>query len=125
MLGSQPGPVTVGWAYGMAEASLALSFLEGQGIKTFPQTWYMLTVDWSLSHALGGMELCVPASQRAAAETLLADFGPTRRRRPMWWLLIMVLIWAWASLPPPPTGFAVAVTRPAQTRGVAPLPQPA
>ena len=125
MQGEQPELVTVGWAYGMPEASLALSLLESHGIRAFSQSWYMLTVDWTLSHALGGIALCVPASQRSAAMEILADFVPTRRRRPLWWLLVMVLIWGWAGFPPPPSGFALAGPRPAQTRTTAPLPEPA
>ena len=125
MEGEQPELVTVGWAYGMAEASLTLSYLEGHGVKAFPQSWYMLTVDWTLSHALGGIALCVPASQRGAALEILADFAPIRRKRSLWWLLVMVLIWGWAGFPPPPSGFALAGPRPTQSRPAEPLPEPA
>mgnify|MGYP000583428482 CR=1 FL=1 len=125
MQGEQPELVTVGWAYGMPETALALSLLESHGIRAFPQSWYMLTVDWTLSHALGGIALCVPASQRAAAAEILADCVPTRRRRPLWWLAVMVMIWAWVGFPPPPTGFVLAGPRPAQIRTATPLPDPA
>lgn len=108
--------VTVGWAYGMPEAALALSLLKSHGVRAFPQSWYTLTMHWHLTHALGGIALCVPASQRGVALEILADFEPTRRKRALWRILVMVLVWVWVALPPPPSSFVLAGPRPAPSR---------
>ena len=78
---AKPELVTVGWAYGVAEAGLAISLLEASGIKVFPHCWYTATFQWHLTHALGGVELQVPAAQAENALDLLAGFQPTSRPR--------------------------------------------
>jgi hypothetical protein len=125
MQGEHPGLVTVGWAYGMPEAAMARALLESHGIMVFAQSWYTLTVHWHLSHAFGGIALCVPGSQRDAALEILADFVPARRKRGLWRLLVAVLVWVWLGFPPPPTGFILAGLRPAPARATTPLTGPA
>ncbi len=112
--------VTVGWAYGQAEAALAVALLGSAGIRAFPHTWSVATVQWHWTHALGGIALQVPADQAADAAELLADNPIVRRPRHWLWRLLVaavaVAVLFWVSIPPPPSGFFPAALRPASGR---------
>jgi len=112
--------VTVGWAYGQADAALAVALLGSAGIPAFPHTWYVASVQWHWTHALGGIALQVPAAQAADAIALLADNPIVRRPRHWLWRLLVavaaVMVLLWVGFPPPPSGFFPATQRPASGR---------
>lgn len=107
---------TVGWAYGQADAALAVALLGASGIKVFPHSWYTASVQWHWTHALGGIELRVPASQAPHAIALLAD-RPSARRPRSWPRRLLVtavaiVVLIWMSIPPPSSGTVAATSRP-------------
>jgi hypothetical protein len=109
---SQSDLVTVGWAYGQAEAALVSALLGASGIGVFPHSWYVASVQWHWTHALGGIELKVPASQAGDAIALLAACPIARRPRPWPWRLLVAVvataILVSVSVPPPAAGFFIA-----------------
>lgn len=113
---SNPSLVTVGRAYGGSVAALAMAMLESSGIRVSPHPWHTLAVSWHLTHALGGIELQVPASQAEHAAAILADFQVTRRpKNKLLFLLFSIIVWAWLAVPPPAFSFFAAF-RPTSTR---------
>lgn len=116
--------VTVGWAYGQADLALAAALLGSAGIRAFPHSWYMASVDWAKTHALGGIALQVPAEQAADALTLLDENPITRRPRSWLWRLlaaaVSVAVLVLIAIPPPSTGFFAAALRPAPARAATP-----
>lgn len=116
--------ITVGWAYGQAEAALAMALLGASGIRGFPHTWHTAAVQWSLTHALGGIELRVPAAQAADAMALLAESPMTSRpRRGLRRLLaaaVMVAAFLLVGAPPPPNGFFASAFRSTATPASSP-----
>ncbi|MGF1592014.1 MAG: hypothetical protein ACFCUW_01970 [Kiloniellaceae bacterium] len=121
---TQSDLVTVGWAYGQAEAAVVSALLGGSGIRVFPHTWYVASVQWHWTHALGGIELKVPASQAADAAELLADCPVERRPRSWQWRLLVggvsLAVLFLCSLPPPASGFFIA-GRPGASRQQEPV----
>jgi hypothetical protein len=105
--------ITVGWAYGQAEAALAMALLGGAGIKTSPDPWYFASVRWDWTHAFGGIALRVPSDQSADAVELLAANPIVRRPRHWLWRLLMamvaVAVFFWVNVPPPPFGCFPAI----------------
>jgi hypothetical protein len=76
---AQSNLITVGRAYGLADAACAMAVLRAAGIHVYPTNWYIFSMAWHLTHAIGGIELRVPASQALDASGILADFAaPTR-----------------------------------------------
>ena len=120
--------VTVGWAYGQAEAALATALLRGAGIAVFADTWYLASVDWAKTHAFQGIALQVPAVQAADAAAILAEHPITRRPRPWQQRLlagaVMLAAFLLVSLPPPPFGFFPAALRPASSGAAKPVNDP-
>ena len=108
--------VTVGWAHGVSEAALVSALLGSSGIRVFPHTWYMASVRWDWTHALGGIELKVPASQAADAKALLNVCPILRRRRHWLWRLLVAIVAIGVlylvNIPPPASGFFAASRRP-------------
>jgi len=108
---------TVGYAYGQPEAALALARLEAYGIRTFAHSWHTLALSWQWTHALGGIELRVPAAQAEDAAAILASLEMSRRPRKRWlFLLFSLVVLALVNFPPPPSGFFPATLRPAGVR---------
>lgn len=106
--------VTVGRAYSGSTAAQVMAMLESSGIKVFAHPWHMQAMQWNLTHALGGIELQVPASQVELANVILADVEMTSLSRSrLFMLLIGVIGVIWVAVPPPPSGFFAAVRRPA------------
>ncbi len=106
--------VTVGHAYSGSTAAQVKAMLESSGIKVFAHPWYMQALQWNLTHALGGIELQVPASQVELAEVILADVEMTSLSRSRLFLLLIGVIGViWVAVPPPPSGFFATVRRPA------------
>ncbi len=116
--------ITVGRAYGTSEAALAMSMLEAYGIKVLPPSWYHMSVNWHLTHALGGIELRVPASQAGDALEILAGFQVTSRPKSLLVGLFFVVVLVFANFPPPPSGFFVAALRRVPPRTSAPATNP-
>jgi len=120
--------IAVGWAYGQAEAALALGLLNASGIMVFAHSWHVLSVQWHWTHALGGIELRVPVSQAAAALELLDGFQVTPRPRSLLRRLLTGVIFVAAlilvNLPPPSAGFFAAARRPVAALAPAPSAGP-
>lgn len=120
--------ITVGRAYGTAEAALAMSMLEAYGIKVLPPSWYHMSVNWHLTHALGGIELRVPAAQTGDALEILAGFQVTSRPKSLLRRLfvasIALIVLVLTNFPPPPSGFFVAALRRVPPRSSAPATNP-
>ncbi|WP_193370623.1 hypothetical protein [Pelagibius marinus] len=99
---------------------MAQALLGAAGVKVFPDTWYVASVQWHWTHALGGIALQVPAAQAADAIALLADNPIVRRPRHWLWRLpvavVAVMVLFWVGFPPPPSGFFPTVLRPASGR---------
>lgn len=115
--------VTVGWAYGQAEAALAMALLGSAGIRVFPHTWYVASVQWHWTHALGGIALRVSTDQAADAITLLTEYPitsrPRRWTRRLLAAAVFTAIFLLMGFPPPPSGlFTASSRRPAAERGL-------
>ena len=107
-----PNLTTVGYAYGMAEAAMASGLLESAGIMVFRHPWHTVCVSWSKTHAFGGIEIQVPASQAEEAAAVLADFQPIARpRKRLIRLLICIAATLLIAVPPPASGFFPARLR--------------
>jgi hypothetical protein len=101
--------VIVGWAYGLGEGAVVVSSLESAGIHVLAHSRQMVSVSWHLAHALGGVALCVPASQAAAAHQILAQIEPSSSGRTnVLRALLAVFVFLWFGVPPPPSGFFLA-----------------
>lgn len=109
--------VTVGRAYSGSTAAQVMAMLESSGIKVFAHPWHMQAMQWNLTHALGGIELQVPASQVELADVILADVEMTSLSSNRLLMLLIGVIGVigviWVAVPPPPSGFFAAVRRPA------------
>ncbi len=73
---------TVAWVYDRSELSLLLSLFEHHDIWVVQVGAQHIAIDWSLTVALGGVELRVHAEQAEAARALLAGLdrrAPSRR----------------------------------------------
>lgn len=112
--------VTVGWAYGQWELGMAMALFEASGIRAFPHPWYTVSLQWSLTQALGGIALQVPAAQADEAVALLAAHPINRRPRPLLRRVltaaIAVVVFSAAGIPTPGSGLFVAASRPARIR---------
>ena len=116
---------TVGRAYGVSEAALAAALLDAHGIEVFLDSWHTVSVQWYWAHALGGIELRVPASQAGPALEILADFQTTSRcKNRLLRLIIVSIVFFWVGFPPPPSGFFVAAVRQVPPRASTPLASP-
>ena len=113
---SDPLLVTVGRAYGLSEAAVAVTMLESSGIRVFAHPWHTVTLLWHKTHALGGIELQVCASHVEQAAAVLAEFQMTPRPKNRLLLLVVgIFVLIAIGAPPPASGFFAAV-RPASTR---------
>ncbi len=111
-----PDFATVGWAYGMSEAALAVSVLEAAGVQVLPHTRHMASIAWHQTHALGGIELRVPASQAALASDVLASLQSDKpRRKSVASAILALVILAIVGIPPPASGFFAVRAAPAAT----------
>ncbi|MEQ9607150.1 MAG: hypothetical protein RLN99_05725 [Kiloniellaceae bacterium] len=103
---------TIGWAYGQAEAGLAMAMLGASGIRVVPHSYAMASVQWDLTHALGGIALQVPAGQAGDAAAILAGQSMMRRPRTWWRRLLaavaFIAVFLAFNVPPPATGFYTA-----------------
>lgn len=107
-----PNLTTVGYAYGIAEAAMASGLLESAGIMVFRHPWHTQSIRWDLTHALGGIEIQVAASQAEEAAALLADFQPIARpRKRLIRLLVCIAATLLIAVPPPASGFFPARLR--------------
>lgn len=101
--------MTVGRAYGVADAALAEAMLTAHGIKVFPDIRYSHSMVWHLTHAFGGVELRVPTSMAGDALELLADFqAEPRSKAPGWRLFVTavaLVVLVIVNFPPPARGF--------------------
>ena len=74
--------VTVATFLGPGEAHLARSRLEAEGIHAYLADEYMVTMDWLVSNAVGGVKLQVAESNVDHARRILATkAGPDERER--------------------------------------------
>lgn len=114
--------MTVGRAYGVADAALAEAMLSAHGIKVFPDIWYSHSMQWQLTHAFGGVELRVPVSMAGDALDLLADFQaeprPRSPARRLFITLVALIVLVLMNIPLPAAGFYASglrrVTAPAE-----------
>ncbi len=115
-----PNLTTVGHAYGVPEAAMAVALLESAGILVTEHPWHSLSIRWDLTHALGGIELQVPASQAKEAAAVLADFQPTAQpRKRLFRLLVCIAATFFLAVPPAASGFFAVAMRPGTTRNSA------
>lgn len=108
--------VTVAWVYDRCELALLLSLFEARGIWVVQVGAQHVSVDWTLTLALGGIALRVRAADAPAALALLAGLDRPAQRRAVFVesrlldvaLMVAMLIALW--LPPPaklPAHFAL------------------
>ncbi|WP_422366786.1 hypothetical protein [Pelagibius sp.] len=101
--------MTVGRAYGLADAALAEAMLTAHGIKVFPDIRYSHSMLWHLTHAFGVVELRVPVSMAGDALDLLADFQaeprPKSPARRLFITAVALVVLVIANFPPPARGF--------------------
>lgn len=110
--------ITVGRAYGASEAAIVIGLLKGAGIEVFSVGWNVNVAGWHLAHAMGGTHLRVKTEDADAASTLLDAYGPVASARyGPWPFIFAMLVFLWAGLPPPPSGFYLA--RPGTTSSAA------
>ena len=100
---------TVGWAFGMAEAALAVSVLNSAGIYVLLHSHYHASVALQYVTALGGVELRVPSSQAEDAIALLSE-ASFLRSNSSWWRVVLATVFVlfWFAIPVPPGGLFVA-----------------
>lgn len=72
------GLAVVAVLYTPGESAVVLSRLQAAGIPAFADNWYIGTLAWHWTVALGGIRVLVPAAELAAASTLLAERGEDR-----------------------------------------------
>ncbi len=101
--------MTVGRAYGLADAALAEAMLTAHGIKVFPDIRYSHSMAWHLTHAFGGVELRVPVSLAGDALELLADFQAEPWPKAPGWRLsvtaVSLVVLVLLNTPLPASGF--------------------
>lgn len=101
--------MTVGRAYGVADAALAEAMLTAHGIKVFPDIRYSHSMVWHLTHAFGGVELRVPVSMAGDALDLLADFQadprPKSPGRRLFITAVSLAVLILLNMPLPASGF--------------------
>ncbi|WP_340119062.1 hypothetical protein [Pelagibius sp. 7325] len=120
--------ITIGWAYGQAEACLAMAMLGASGIRVMPHSYAMVSVQWDLTHALGGIALQVPAEQAANAAAILSGQSMMGRPGTLWRRLLatvaFIAVFLAFNVPPPAAGFyTVAPSAPRQRSSAAdPIP---
>src|SRR5436305_8744629 len=66
-------PIVVAAFTGLDEAVVARGLLEGEGIETFLQNANLISIDWPLSQATGGVRLAVAARDQERARELLTS----------------------------------------------------
>ncbi|TQV70635.1 hypothetical protein [Denitrobaculum tricleocarpae] len=116
----RPNLTTVGYAYGVPEAAMAAALLESAGILVTRHPWHTVCVTWSKTHAFGGIEIQVPASQAEQAATILADFQPIARpRKRLFRLLVCIAATLFIAVPPAASGFFAVAMRPGTMRNSA------
>jgi hypothetical protein len=119
--------IVVARAYGVAETALAVALLDAHGIKVFAPSWYTASMQWYWTHALGGIDIWVPASQAGSALEILAEFPISHRsttsvRRRLILLAFFIVAFLLTGFPAPPSGFYAAAARPVPPR--VSIPQP-
>ena len=113
--------VTVAWVYDRSELSILLSLFEDRGIWVVQVGAQHIAIDWSLTVALGGVELRVHAEDAEAAWDLLAGLDRTAPRRRFFldnWLLdiaLMLALFVATGMPSPARLPATFVLGPAAT----------
>jgi hypothetical protein len=99
--------VTVAWVYDRCELALLLSLFEDRGIWLVQVGAQHVAIDWTLTMALGGIQLRVRAADAPAALALLAGLDRPEPRRcvfvdnRLFDMLLMLAIVVAFGLPPP------------------------
>jgi len=106
---SQPSDFrTVGWAFGMADAALAVSMLDSAGIYVLPHCYHHASVSLHHVTALGGVELRVPTSSADDAIAILGDVSFSNAHASRWLgVLAGLMVLFWVGIPAPPGGLFV------------------
>jgi hypothetical protein len=73
--------VTVGVFQFVAEAELMQSTLEAQGIQAYLANEHIISMDWLLSAAVGGVQLQVAQADAATAEQIVREFQCKHKNR--------------------------------------------
>ncbi|CUW85790.1 conserved hypothetical protein [Agrobacterium fabacearum TT111] len=71
--------VAIATGYGMAETAVTCSFLRAYGIHTTVPSAHIVSVNWHLTVAFGGMEIQVPEWQRHEARLLLDSIDASHK----------------------------------------------
>ena len=107
---------TVAWVYSQSDLAIILSLLEHEDIWVLPVGYHHISVQWSWTIALGGVELRVHAEDAVAARALFADAARAPCRRGVFAdnrlldILIVLLLFATSFFAPParmPPEFAI------------------
>lgn len=101
--------VTIATGYGMAETAVTCSFLRAYGIHTTVPAAHIVSVNWHLTMAFGGMEIRVPEWQRHDAELLLDSIEVLHEadeKSPRSWMvkIAAIVVFMFFSVPPPAEG---------------------
>lgn len=101
--------VTIATGYGMAETAVTCSFLRAYGIHTTIPSAHIVSVNWHLTVAFGGMEIQVPERQRQDAKLLLDSIDASHKAdeaSPRSWMvkIAAIIVFFFFSVPPPAKG---------------------
>jgi hypothetical protein len=97
--------VTIGWAYGLPEATVAVSVVQAAGIPVHSATFHVAGVATHWMVLLGGIELRVPVhSAQAALACLAGEEAVPPRRRSAACKLLLIVLFLLSSVPAPPGG---------------------
>ncbi|MCP2154826.1 hypothetical protein G6L97_01240 [Agrobacterium tumefaciens] len=101
--------VTIATGYGMAETAVTCSFLRAYGIHTTVPSAHIVSVNWHLTVAFGGMEIRVPEWQRHEARLLLDSIDASHKvdepsLRSWMGKIAAIVVFFFFSVPPPAKG---------------------
>ncbi|WP_404403539.1 hypothetical protein [Pelagibacterium halotolerans] len=102
--------VTIVRGYGASETQVIVAYLSAYGISAVPFHAHTAAVAWHLMHAIGGVEIKVPAAQVEEAMALLAEMGTGSGETEApalidWWRgLWATLVFLLFGVPPPARG---------------------
>ncbi|MGE8585034.1 MAG: hypothetical protein ACN6O9_19910 [Agrobacterium tumefaciens] len=101
--------VTIATGYGMAETAVTCSFLRAYGIHTTVPSAHIVSVNWHLTVAFGGMEIRVPEWQRHEARLLLDSIDASHKvdepsLRSWMGKIVAIVVFFFFSVPPPAKG---------------------
>ncbi|KJF66841.1 hypothetical protein RS75_15655 [Rhizobium nepotum 39/7] len=102
-------PITIVTGYGMAETAVTCSFLRAYGIHITVPAAHIVSVNWHLAVAFGGMEIRVPEWQRHDAKLLLDSVDAScnaEEPTPRSWMvkIAAIIVFFFFSVPPPARG---------------------